>query len=77
MRDLFCKWLQPSNSITEVMELMVMKQLIGNVPPELQVWVHKRKPKTVKETGKIADDYVLVRKGTVQEVSKMWSKRVI
>ena len=65
LRDLFCKWAQPSKStVEEVTELMVMEQLIGNMPPELQVWVRERKPKTVKETGEIADDYVLARKGT-------------
>ena len=68
LRDLFCKWAQPNKStVEEVTELMVMEQLVANMPLELQVWVRERKPKTVKETGEIADDYVLARKGTVQE----------
>ena len=68
LRDLFCKWAQPNKStVEEVTELMAMEQLVANMPLELQVWVRERKPKTVKETGEIADDYVLARKGTVQE----------
>ena len=52
-----------------------LDRIVGNMPLRLQVWVRERKPKTVNETGEIADDYVLARKETVQEkVSQMWSK---
>ena len=38
------------------------------MPPELELCVNERKLKTVKETGKIVDDYVRARKGTVQKM---------
>ena len=44
-----------------------LDRIVGNMPLRLQVWVRERKPKTVNETGEIADDYVLAQKETVQE----------
>ena len=61
----------------EVTELMIMEQLVENMPPELELCVSERKLKTVKETGKIVDDLCSGSKGDSagDEVSQMWSKR--
>ena len=40
-------------------EMVVMEQLLNNMPVELQVWIRQRKPKTVEEAATQADDYVL------------------
>ena len=34
-----------------------MEQLLDSVPVELRIWVRERKPRTVAEAGRLADDY--------------------
>ena len=40
-------------TVEEVTELMIMEQLVENMPPELELCVSERKLKTVEETGRL------------------------
>lgn len=69
--DLLHKWLKEQlGSVQQVLEQLAIEQLLGNLPQAVWVWVLERKPKTVLETGLLADDYVLVRK---QANSRAWT----
>lgn len=46
----------------EICDTLVMEQLLGSMPAELQVWIRERKPKSTREAGELTDDYVLARK---------------
>ena len=62
LRDLFTKWKKLGESTKEgLADLLILEQLLNSLPPELQVWIRERKPKTTKEAGVMADDYKLAR----------------
>ena len=61
LRDLTDKWMQGCNSVEDMKDRIVMEQLINTMPSQVRVWVKERKPKTSKEAGELADDYVQAR----------------
>ena len=65
LRDTFDK--PKEHSSEELADFMVMEQLIESMPQEAQLQVRERKPKMVKETGEMADDYHLARKAMTGE----------
>ena len=68
LKDLFRKWTATAkDNIEELVEILVMEQLLSDMPRELQVWIRQKKPKTVDEAATQADDYVLARQGMKKE----------
>ena len=55
--DLLRKWMRECTSMEEVMEMVAVEQMLNSLPAEMRVWVCERKPKTVTEVGKLADDF--------------------
>ena len=41
---------------------MILEQLVNTLQTEVRVWVTERKPKTLPEAAKLADDYLSARK---------------
>ncbi len=64
LKDMFCKWTKPDGITKEQLaDIMVMEQLVNDMPPGAQIWVREHKPKTGVEAADLADDYSDARKG--------------
>ena len=59
--DLLQKWTRNCTTVNHVMELMAVEQLLNSFPASVIIWVSERKPKTVVEAGRLADDYAQAR----------------
>ena len=59
--DLLRKWMRECTSMEEVMEMVAVEQMLNSLPAEMRVWVCEKKPKTVTEVGKLADDFAQAR----------------
>ena len=59
--DLLRKWMRECTSMEEVLEVVAVEQMLNSLPAEMRVWVWERKPKTVTEVGKLADDFAQAR----------------
>ena len=46
-----------------VEELMVLEQFLYGVPEELRVWLKERRPGSLQQAMKLADDYALACEG--------------
>ena len=44
--------------------MVAVEQFTASLPRDLQVWLKERKPKTVLDAGRLADDYIDARKAT-------------
>lgn len=55
--DLFRKWTATCSNMEA--DKMIRKQLLNNMPTDLRIWLGERKPKSCREAGILADDYVL------------------
>ena len=54
--------------VDEVQEVIAVEQLLNSMPVGIRIWVRERKPKTVAEAGRLADDYTEAR-GSVESQS--------
>ena len=61
------KWTRECTSMEEVMEVVAVEQMLNSFPAEVRVWVRERKPRTVAEVGKLADDFAQTRGQTKEE----------
>ena len=59
--DLLRRWTRECTSMEEVMEVVAVEQMLNSLPAEVRVWVRERKPRTVAEVGKLADDFAQAR----------------
>ena len=78
--DLARKWTRKCADIDEVQEVIAVEQLLNSMPVGIQIWVRERKPKTVAEAGRLADDYTEARGSlesqSVQEAAREPSRIV-
>ena len=78
--DLTRKWTRKCTDVDEVQEVIAVEQLLNSMPVGIRIWVRERKPKTVAEAGRLADDYAEARGSlesqSVQEASKEPSRIV-
>ena len=44
-----------------MLEMIVVEQFLNTLPSNTRIWVTERKPKTVAEAGRLADDYIQAR----------------
>ena len=59
--DLLRKWTRKCENLNDLLEVVAVEQLLNSMPTGVRIWVSERKPKTVAEAGKLADDYTLAR----------------
>ena len=59
--DLTRKWTRKCADADAVREVIAVEQLLNSMPVGLRIWVRERKPKTVAEAGRLADDYTEAR----------------
>ena len=52
---------QKCTDADSVREVIAVEQLLNSMPVRLRIWVRERKPKTVVEAGRLADDYAEAR----------------
>ena len=68
LTDLFNKWTEVAEGdAKKLAEMVIQEQLVANMPQDLQVWIRERKPSSVKEAAKWADDYIMARQSTRRE----------
>ena len=78
--DLARKWMRKCVDVAEMQEVIAVEQLLNSMPVGLRIWVRERKPKTVAEAGRLADDYAEARGSlesqSVQEAAREPSRMV-
>ena len=57
--DHFDRWMKDQEMT--VREAIIAEQVLMGVPEEMAVWLKERKPKSLEELGKLADDFALAR----------------
>ena len=62
LADLLKKWTVDCNSVEAIAEKMLVELLLSAMPEDLRVWLSEKKPTTVAEAGRLADDCMLARK---------------
>ena len=67
MADLFQKWTADCDTVAAISEKLLIEQLLDTMPTELRIWLSEKKPATMREAGKLADDYVLARQRNHKE----------
>ena len=61
LKDHFTQWTKDQPIAVE--ELMVLDQFLYGVPEDLRVWLKERRPGSLQQAMKLADDYALARRG--------------
>ena len=69
LADTVDKWTRECSSVQELRDLIAKEQLLNSLPSDIRVWVSERKPKTSREAGQLADDYLQARRRS-QELNK-------
>lgn len=70
LKNLATKWLVGCDTVTAVIEKLVVEQLLDTLPGDLRIWLCERKPTTADEAAALADDYILARRRKQGEVPK-------
>lgn len=59
--DLFDKWVKDSKM--DLRELLITEQVLSQVSPEMGIWLKERKPESLEQLSRLADEYTQVRGG--------------
>ena len=59
--DLRNKWMQTCSSIEDVAEVIFLEQFYEMLSADMQTWMRDKKPRTCKQAGELADEYVQAR----------------
>ena len=57
--DHFDKWTKEAG--LDLRELIIMEQVLSGTPDDLAVWLRERKPKSLEELGRLAENYAQAR----------------
>lgn len=61
LRKLCHQWLQPEvHSKEQMLDLLVLEQFLGVLPPKIQAWVRAQVPKSGKEAAILVEDLAQV-----------------
>ena len=64
--DYFDKWMKDHK--LAVRDVMIMEQVLTNIPTEMAVWLKEHKPGSLDELSRLADEYALARKGEAEKM---------
>jgi len=65
LKDLFIKWIKTETStVKDISELLILKQLLRMVNPELEVWIRERDPKSAEDAARLAEVFLSARSGS-------------
>ena len=59
--DLRNKWMRSCSSMEDVAELICLEQFYETLSVDMRTWVRDKKPRTCKQAGELADEYVQTR----------------
>lgn len=63
LRELCVKWLKPNaNTIEQIIDIFVSEQIVNFVPTDVRKWIYEHRPKDLKATVKLADDFTWAQK---------------
>lgn len=56
LRELCRQWLRPEScSKEEILEMLVLEQFLGTLPPEIQAWVRRQQPGCPEEAAALVE----------------------
>ena len=70
LSDLMGYWAKDCTGAAGVLDLIVKEQLLSALPEDARLWVSERKPKTSKEAGQLAEDFLQVRQSVSRTPAK-------
>ena len=59
--DLRNKWMRNCSSVEDVAEVICLEQFYETLPADMRTWVRDKKPRTCKQAGELADEFVQTR----------------
>ena len=59
--DLRNKWMRSCSSMEDVAEVICLEQFYETLSVDMRTWVRDKKPRTCKQAGELADEYVQTR----------------
>ena len=62
LQDLLQKWTKECTTMDELRERIVMEQFFNATSADVRLWVKERNPKTAKEAGELADQFMQARR---------------
>ena len=64
LTDLATRWTRECKSQEELLDLIIKEQLLTMLPADVRIWVTKRRPKSSREAGELAENYLQARSTT-------------
>ena len=59
--DLRNKWMRNCSSVEDVAEVICLEQFYETLPADMRTWVRDKKPRTCKQAGELADEFMQTR----------------
>ena len=70
LSDLAGRWAKDCTGAAGVLDLVVKEQLLSALPEDARLWVSEHKPKTSKEAGQLAEDFLQARQSVSRTPAK-------